>query len=86
MLKKHRTRLISGQIITLVLVGFLAFDLLPGALDANLHTSINFNCLFFTIAAVVFINVHHFFIDSTIWKMDQKQVRDGLFGNSHPTR
>jgi hypothetical protein len=76
---RHTSRTTALQIGTLLIVGFMAFDLVPGVLDENFHTAIYFNCQFFTIAAVVFINVHHFFIDSTIWRMGQPEVENSLF-------
>jgi hypothetical protein len=64
---------------SLILVGVATFELIPEALDKVLRTDVNELPMFFTIAFVVFINVHHFFIDSVIWRSDQRDVKSGLF-------
>ncbi len=63
----------------LVFVGLMTFELIPEALDKVLRTEVNELPMFFTIAFVVFINVHHFFIDSVIWRSNQREIKYSLF-------
>jgi len=63
---------------SLLLIGFSAFEWIPSQLDKTLDTSWYLKTWFFMIAFAVFINVHHFFIDSVVWKLDQKEVRNTL--------
>jgi hypothetical protein len=63
----------------LLLIGFSAFEWIPSQLDRALETQWYLKTWFFMIAFAVFINVHHFFIDSVVWKFNQPDVRDRLF-------
>jgi len=57
------------------ILGALAFSLLPGKLDAmNLHDGEITPVLFF-VAFNLFINIHHYFIDSVMWRSDNPEVR-----------
>ncbi len=67
------------KLALLFMVGFCAFDLVPNLLDSTLDTPGKFRAWFFLIAAAVFINVHHFFIDSVCWKLEDQGVREALF-------
>jgi hypothetical protein len=71
-------------LLSLVLFGIAAFELIPETLDHVFHTDTNELPLFFTAAFVVFINVHHFFIDSVIWRSDQSEIKHGLFAQAAP--
>jgi hypothetical protein len=62
----------------LLLVGFSAFELVPSLLDRAFQTEWYLKTWFFMIAFAVFINVHHFFIDSVVWKFNQDEVRNSL--------
>ncbi len=62
----------------LLVVGFLAFELGPNILDNGPETPWELKAWFFLFAFVVFLNVHHFFIDSVVWKFKQSEVRDNL--------
>jgi hypothetical protein len=70
---------LSVRIAALLLIGYLAFSFVPHALDAVLKTEWAQTQFFFVIAFVVFINVHHFFIDSVVWKFENAEVRASLF-------
>ena len=72
----------SAFLAGLLLVGFCAFELIPNILDRTLETAWYLKTWFFTVAFIVFLNIHHFFIDSVVWKFDQKEVRAGLLGKS----
>jgi hypothetical protein len=69
---------ISMKIIILIIVGILAFETVPHFLDMELDSYGSFNTWFFMISFAVFINVHHFFIDSVIWKFKHPDVRDRI--------
>lgn len=67
-------------------LGALFFDIIPKYLDAHplLLTSnavavVELDPQFFLIAFIVFINVHHFFIDSAFWRRDNTKVQQYLF-------
>ena len=68
------------RIAILILVGYLAFELIPTSLDKGLDTEWNLKTSFFLVSFAVFINIHHFFIDSVVWKFDQPEVRRNLLG------
>jgi hypothetical protein len=59
-------------------VGFMAFKGLPHFLDGTVGTLDENVPQFFTYCFVVFMNVHHFFIDGVIWRFDQKEVQTRL--------
>jgi hypothetical protein len=65
------TLLVSG----LVLAGWLAFELVPNTLDTTLGTFAAWNMFFFFTAAMLFINVHHYFIDNVLWRFKDPQIR-----------
>jgi hypothetical protein len=65
------TLLVSG----LVLAGWLAFELVPNTLDTALGTFAAWNMFFFFTAAMLFINVHHYFIDNVLWRFKNPEVR-----------
>lgn len=82
--KFHLKRAGHGlQIAILLLVSSFAFEFIPLYLDKNLETSQHQVEWFFFISFAVFINIHHFFIDSVTWKFNQSEVQTGLFGRSH---
>ena len=72
------------RILLLLLISFLAFEIIPDIFDQAFDTKINGMPFFFTVSALVFINIHHFFIDSVIWKFDQNIVRESLL-HEHQT-
>jgi hypothetical protein len=65
------TILVSG----LVLAGWLAFELVPNTLDVAVGTFAAWNMFFFFTAAMLFINVHHYFIDNVLWRFKDPEVR-----------
>jgi hypothetical protein len=65
------TLLVSG----LVLAGWLAFELVPNTLDTALGTFAAWNMFFFFTAAMLFINVHHYFIDNVLWRFKDPEIR-----------
>lgn len=69
---------LSIRILILLFVGFSAFELIPSILDSTLETDINQTSWFFMIAFSVFINIHHFFIDSVVWKLKDAEIKSNL--------
>ncbi|MBK7892000.1 MAG: hypothetical protein IPJ84_14525 [Bdellovibrionales bacterium] len=69
---------VSIRTITLLLLGFAAFELVPSILDKELSTDISPAAWFFAAAFPIFINIHHFFIDSVVWKFHDSDVQKGL--------
>jgi len=67
-----------GVVAAVLLAGWLAFELVPGAFDALLGTSAALGISFFVIAAMLFINIHHYFIDNVIWRFADPEVRSHL--------
>jgi hypothetical protein len=65
------TLLVSG----LVLAGWLAFELVPNTLDNAMGTFAAWQMFFFFTAAMLFINVHHYFIDNVLWRFKNPEVR-----------
>jgi hypothetical protein len=70
------TALIAG----VVLAGWLAFEFVPDLADTWLATFDTWGVYFFLIAAMLFINIHHYFIDSVVWRLKDPHVRAHLLG------
>jgi hypothetical protein len=58
-----------------VLAGWLAFEAVPNAMDARLGTFDAWRVSFFVMAAWLFLNIHHYFIDNVIWRFKDPRVR-----------
>ena len=69
------------RLALLVAMGFVAFEFAPNILDTHLDTAWRFKSWFFLVAFVVSLNVHHFFIDSVVWKFKQPEVREYLLAS-----
>lgn len=67
------------KVIGICALGFLFFEGLPEIADGALNTQSHFNLLFFFAAANIFLNIHHYFIDSVVWKFSDPIVRESLF-------
>lgn len=73
--------LVGGLVaLALILAGFTAFELVPNALDTVLGTQDSLGVWFFFAATVLFINVHHYFIDNVIWRFQNPRIRKHLLG------
>jgi hypothetical protein len=68
---------LSVRVLSLLVIGFLLFEFIPSTLDLRLMGP-GQSAAFFGTAIVVFINIHHFFIDSCVWRLDQKEVKNGI--------
>lgn len=69
---------ITARLLLLVFVGLMFFEFIPGYLDQRLDTGTHQTAWFFMTAFAVFINIHHFFIDSTVWRFEQQEVKLGI--------
>lgn len=68
----------TAVIAGLIVAGFLSFELGPNLLDKTLQTEALFKFAFFFVAAQVFINVHHYFIDNALWRFNDPEVKKYL--------
>jgi hypothetical protein len=66
-------------VVLTVLAGIAGFEIAPAALDMYFSTAVHQSAWFFVAAAAIFFNVHHFFIDSVVWKFDQQEVKNAFF-------
>lgn len=66
--RKNISTTLMMNIVGMLIVGFFMFDLLPVFLDEQLQTKFVLGSSFFMISIIVFLNVHHFFIDASIWR------------------
>lgn len=62
-------------VVGLVLAGWLAFEMVPNTLDNALGTFSAWQMFFFFTAAMLFINIHHYFIDNVLWRFRDPHVR-----------
>jgi hypothetical protein len=71
---------VRGTVIVfgVILAGWLAFELLPNTLDTSLGTFNSWQMFFFFTAAMLFINIHHYFLDNVLWRFKDREVRDYL--------
>lgn len=67
-------------------LGALFFDTVPKYIDAHPWVTsgnpvdfVDLDPQFFLITFIVFINIHHFFIDSAFWRRDNAKVQQYLF-------
>ena len=65
----------TALVVALVTAGWLAFELLPNSLDVQLATYASWHMFFFFTAAMLFINVHHYFIDNVLWRFRDTDVQ-----------
>ena len=52
----------------------------PAHFDSRLGTFDAWGILFFVTSAMLFINIHHYFIDNVIWRFKDPEVRAYLLG------
>ena len=77
---RHRELRATATIVGLVLAGWLAFEFVPNTIDNAFGTFNAWKMFFFFTAAMLFINIHHYFIDNVIWRMRDPEVRERLLG------
>ena len=76
--ESHRELKATALISGLVLAGWLAFEMVPNTLDTALGTFAAWRMFFFFTAAMLFINVHHYFIDNVLWRFKDPEIRGYL--------
>ncbi len=69
---------VSLRIMLLLAVSLLSFEFIPAILDKNLETNVYQSTWFFTSVFAIFLNIHHFFIDSVAWRLKDKEIGDSL--------
>jgi hypothetical protein len=62
----------------IVAAGWLSFELLPHIADTALQTFNAWHMFFFFTAAMLFINIHHYFIDNVVWRFKDPVIRKHL--------
>lgn len=79
-LKAMRHPEVRGTLIVVgvILAGWLAFELVPNTLDTRLGTFNSWQMFFFFTAAMLFINIHHYFLDNVLWRFKDREVREYL--------
>jgi hypothetical protein len=71
---------IRGTVLAfaIVLAGWLAFEFVPNEVDTVLGTFNAWQMFFFFTAAMLFINIHHYFIDNVLWRFKDPEIRKYL--------
>jgi hypothetical protein len=71
---------IRGTILAfgIVLAGWLAFEFVPNEVDTALGTFNAWQMFFFFTAAMLFINIHHYFIDNVLWRFKDPEIQKYL--------
>lgn len=69
------TSSMSFIFISIMVVGWLAFEALPKLADYYHHSSELYGAGFFLICALLFINIHHYFIDNVLWRFDGENIK-----------
>ncbi|MEQ1898631.1 MAG: hypothetical protein ABL971_14725 [Vicinamibacterales bacterium] len=62
-------------VVALVAAGWLAFEIIPNSLDVQLATYGSWRMFFFFTAAMLFINIHDYFIDNVLWRFRDQGVQ-----------
>jgi hypothetical protein len=75
---RHREVQATAVIVGAVLAGWLFFEFLPNSADNALGTYNSWQMFFFFTAAMLFINIHHYFIDNVLWRFRDPEVREYL--------
>jgi hypothetical protein len=75
---RHREVQATVLVVGVVLAGWLFFEFLPNTVDNVLGTYNSWQMFFFFTAAMLFINIHHYFIDNVLWRFRDPQVREYL--------
>ena len=70
----------TALVAAMIAAGWLSFDFMPSTLDRWLGTFDAWHIFFFFTAAMLFINIHHYFIDNVLWRFRDPVVRQHLLG------
>ena len=73
---------VRGTILafSIVVAGWLAFEFVPNEIDTALGTFNAWQMFFFFTAAMLFINIHHYFIDNVLWRFKDPEIQKYLLG------
>ena len=79
-LRTHPRREVAATMLVagIVLAGWMAFELVPNTIDTQLGTFNSWQMFFFFTAAMLFINIHHYFIDNVLWRFRDPNVQKYL--------
>lgn len=79
-MRKNWVKQFVGYIVVALILGALFFEVIPKTLD-KLHPFSNPAMGYspFLVAFLLFINIHHYFIDNAIWKSNNPEVKKHLF-------
>lgn len=80
---KYKNLKMNLSFLLIGIAGFLFFEMIPLSIDKYFETSVNYSAWIFVTMFAVFINIHHFFIDSVIWKFHQPEIRGAFFKNEN---
>ncbi|MBX3020365.1 MAG: hypothetical protein KF799_01710 [Bdellovibrionales bacterium] len=78
-------KMFGGYALRAVVLGVLAFEVVPQFLDKQgWVASTSLGATPILVAVLLFINIHHYFIDNVIWRSDNETVRKYLFHTAPP--
>lgn len=77
--RSYRHGRLLGFYLIMVILGFLSFEYLPKYFDSVVNVWGQVGSNYFLIAFILFINIHHYFIDNALWRFKNKEVRELLF-------
>jgi hypothetical protein len=71
---------VRGTILafSIVVAGWLAFEFVPNEIDTALGTFNSWQMFFFFTSAMLFINIHHYFIDNVLWRFKDPEIQKYL--------
>ncbi len=76
----HRELRATAIVVGVVVAGWVTFELVPNTIDNQLGTFNSWQMFFFFTAAMLFINIHHYFLDNVLWRFKDPNVRAYLLG------
>jgi hypothetical protein len=76
-----------GFMVTALGLGYLSFEYVPKLLDSQGYiASAGLGGSPFLATALLFINIHHYFIDNVIWRSDNAEIKAHLFADTTVTQ
>lgn len=70
------------SISALLTLTWFYFELVPNHLDYALSTFDDFRIEFFIISAMLFINIHHYFLDHVLWRFENQSIKKYLLASN----
>lgn len=80
------SRSFSVYFAFLVAFGFVAFYIGPETVDMLRDSESRLQMTYWMAGIALFINIHHFFIDNTLWRFKDRNVQRWLFTDSTPDK